>query len=394
VFAVSPLLSPPVSSVGTERTNSSPHALFSGALLKVASRCNLNCDYCYVYKHEDQSWRDQPHFIAEQNVSLFAERLNAYVLLHHLPEFSVTFHGGEPLLYGTGNLVRAAQTIRATVATSCNVEFSLQTNGTLLTDENLNEFEAAKISISLSLDGPRRANDLHRLDHSGKSSFQAVLSAVEKLKARTSDIFRGVIAVIDPQISPRELFEFFAPLVLPHLDLLLPDATHLHPPVGRNSRSDIYTEWVRTAFELWFREFSFLPIRWFDAILASRLGVPSPTDAMGFGAVSLIVIESDGSYTDHDVFKITSPDAPKLNRSLADTSFDEASRHSRILEHSFRLTMDGVANECKACPAVDACGGGSVMHRWHPLRGLDAPTVYCAEILASLKRLLVCCGNL
>ena len=29
-------------------------------LLKVHSRCNLACDYCYVYQHADQSWRTRP----------------------------------------------------------------------------------------------------------------------------------------------------------------------------------------------------------------------------------------------------------------------------------------------------------------------------------------------
>ncbi len=29
-------------------------------VLKIESRCNLNCDYCYVYNMGDESWRDQP----------------------------------------------------------------------------------------------------------------------------------------------------------------------------------------------------------------------------------------------------------------------------------------------------------------------------------------------
>ncbi|MGH8573602.1 MAG: FxsB family cyclophane-forming radical SAM/SPASM peptide maturase, partial [Gammaproteobacteria bacterium] len=29
-------------------------------VLKVYSRCNLACDYCYVYQMADQTWRDRP----------------------------------------------------------------------------------------------------------------------------------------------------------------------------------------------------------------------------------------------------------------------------------------------------------------------------------------------
>src|ERR1700691_3034472 len=87
---------------GTQRA-----APFTAALLKVASRCNLDCDYCYVYKHADQSWRDQPHFMSNATLEQFARRLREYLDLHNLPDFSITFHGGEPLLFGGERLAGA-----------------------------------------------------------------------------------------------------------------------------------------------------------------------------------------------------------------------------------------------------------------------------------------------
>ena len=35
-------------------------APFQQFIVKLHSRCNLSCDYCYVYHHVDQSWRDRP----------------------------------------------------------------------------------------------------------------------------------------------------------------------------------------------------------------------------------------------------------------------------------------------------------------------------------------------
>ena len=356
-----------------------PQIRFSSALIKVASRCNLNCDYCYVYQHADQSWRTQPRFVSEATVDAFARRLDEYVRLHGLTEFSVTFHGGEPLLIGAARLVNISERIRNLVASSCTLEFSVQTNATLLDETVVAKFEEAAILISLSLDGPRFANDRHRVDHSGRSSFDAVLAALALLKGRP--IFQGVIAVIDPFVKPCDLFTFFNDLALPRLDLLLPDATYERPPEGRAEDPDRYVRWLQEAFELWFREFSTIPIRWFDAILASRAGLPSPTDAMGLGSLSLIVVETDGSYTDHDVFKITRA-GPALGVTLSGTSFEELASHPSLLAHAHRLTLDGLAPECRSCPVVEACGGGSIMHRSHPERGLDAPTVYCRELLS------------
>jgi len=355
-----------------------PQIRFSSALLKVASRCNLNCDYCYVYQHADQSWRTQPAFMSDETVATFARRLDEYVRLRDVTEFSVTFHGGEPLLAGVERLVEIAARIRGAVTTSCSLEFSLQTNATLVDEDVVAKLERAGVLVSLSLDGPRSANDRHRLDHAGRTSFEAVVAALTLLKDRP--IFQGVIAVIDPLVSPRELFEFFAQLDLPRLDLLLPDATHERRPQGRDADPDLYYRWLQDAFELWFEEFSAIPIRWFDAVLASRAGIPSPTDAMGLGALSLVVIDTDGSFTDHDVFKITRP-GPSLGVRLSDVGFEELSAHPSLQAHAYRLTLEGLAEECRRCPVVEACGGGSVMHRWHPQRGLDAPTVYCRELI-------------
>jgi uncharacterized protein len=362
-----------------------PIACFGAALLKVASRCNLNCDYCYVYNHADQSWRTQPKLMDDQTVSQFGLRLDEYVADRDLDRFSVIFHGGEPLLYTAEGLVRLSEKVRSLVRRSCYLEFSLQTNGVLLTEQALDSLAQAGIFISLSLDGPRHIHDLHRLNHLNESTFEDTMEALRRLIAAGPDVFSGVIAVINPSVSPRELFEFFAPMALPRLDLLLPDATHAVPPPGRIEDESCYRRWLEEAFELWFQEYPGLPIRWFDAVLGSRLGVPSPTDVMGLGGVSLIVIETDGSYTDHDVFKIVGDSGPHLGASVFSAAFSDIAKTPKILEHGYRLTLDGLASECKTCPVVEACGGGCVMHRAHPERGLAAPTIYCEEMFGLIS---------
>ena len=75
-------------------------AIFSSFLVKVASRCNLDCDYCYVYHHADQSWRSMPKLLAQEHRVAFAERLAEYAAVGGLKRCAVIFHGGEPLLAG------------------------------------------------------------------------------------------------------------------------------------------------------------------------------------------------------------------------------------------------------------------------------------------------------
>ncbi|MGH3750034.1 MAG: hypothetical protein ACRDT8_21835, partial [Micromonosporaceae bacterium] len=42
--------------------------------LKFHGRCNLACDYCYMYEMADQSWRDKPVSMSRRTIDQFAFR--------------------------------------------------------------------------------------------------------------------------------------------------------------------------------------------------------------------------------------------------------------------------------------------------------------------------------
>lgn len=42
------------------------------ALIKVASRCNINCSYCYVYKMGGGGWADRPNQISYETTAAVA----------------------------------------------------------------------------------------------------------------------------------------------------------------------------------------------------------------------------------------------------------------------------------------------------------------------------------
>lgn len=352
-------------------------------LVKVASRCNLDCDYCYVYHHADQSWRDMPKLLSPENQTRFVQRLSDYARDKDLTRCAVVFHGGEPLLAGAENLASFARQIRA--ATTAKVDIGLQTNGLLLDQATLDILEQAEIAVSLSLDGPKQANDKHRKSRRGRSSFDKVEAALELLKKRPK-VFAGVIAVIDPTTSAAELFAFFDGHAPPKLDFLLPDAHHLRQPPGRDEDPAIYTRWLTEAFDLWLDHYPHLPVRTFESLLDAISGLPSSTDAFGFGDVSLISIETDGSFHDLDVLKITGNGATRLCGTLADTSIAEVSASEALSAHQSHLRRDGLCPECQSCGVVTVCGGGSLPHRFGE-NGFKNPTVYCTEMKALISHI-------
>lgn len=349
-------------------------------LVKVASRCNLACDYCYVYAHADQSWADQPAVMSDATMRSIADRIGEYAEAEAIDQLLVIFHGGEPLIAGAERLASVTGLIRQAMPPGATVDFSLQTNGLLVDEAALDTLWAKRIGVSLSLDGPRHANDAHRLTSRGQSSFDVTMAALEALERRW-DQFSGVIAVIDPAVDPEELLAFFSKRRIPQLDLLLPDAHHMRCPPGRDVDAGLYERWVLKAFDVWFERYPELPVRTFDALLGAIAGLPGGTDAFGTGDVSLITIETDGTYHDLDVLKITKEGATALGGCVEDTPISTVARSAGLEAHRKLLRSDGLSALCRSCPEVAVCGGGSVPHRFDG-EGFDNPTVYCREMLS------------
>lgn len=358
-------------------------ARITSFLVKVASRCNLDCDYCYIYHHADQSWRKMPRVLAEEHQSAFATSLAEYVKAESLKRVAVIFHGGEPLLIGHRALVNFAQRLRVAVGSEVEIDIGLQTNGLVLTDEALDAFEAEQIAVSLSMDGPREAHDLHRNTRKGRSSFDRVEAALERLKRRPA-IFSGVIAVIDPTVHPEVLLEYFASHGVPKIDFLLPDSHHDRPPPGRGTDPVLYERWLIEAFDIWLDKYPQLQARTFEALLDVVSGLPSGTDAFGFGDVSLISLETDGTWHDLDVLKVAGEGATRLVGTVADTPIAAVAASDAIAAHRRILAKEGLCETCKSCDVVEICGGGSVPHRFAK-GSFDNPTVYCGEMKALVR---------
>lgn len=253
--------------------------------LRVSARCNLNCKYCYVFKHSDKSWRNLPPSISKKNVFLFAKRLRDYIQEVDLKDIYIIFHGGEPLLIGRPTLIEFADILSANLRDLVNVEFSLQTNGVLLSDSFLKEAAERDIRISLSIDGPKSVHDKNRIMNNGKGSFDSVMRGIEKLQ-KYPRLFQGVIGVIDPLSDPEELFSFYKTTNLFNIDLLLPDANYNRPPICREMFPNIYMKWLIKAFDIWFDSYQFLSFKTYENILARLLGIDASSDFFGFGELN------------------------------------------------------------------------------------------------------------
>lgn len=367
---------------------------FRQFVLKVATRCDLACDHCYVYEAADTSWRHKPRFMTEEIVRRTAERIAEHATAHRLPAVALVLHGGEPLLLGPTRMRATLTTLRDVIESAgCAVDLRIHTNGVRLTDEYCDLFREHRVRVGVSLDGDRAATDRHRRFASGASSHMQALRAVSLLRDDYPDIYAGVLCTIDIRNDPVAVYKAVRDARPPRADFLLPHATHSDPPVRANPEQAEYADWMLAVFDQWNAESRPFPVRSFTSVLDAFRGLPSGTESLGLDPVDLVVVEADGTLEQTDSLKATYDGAPATGFTVAEHSFDEASVHP-----GFEARRHGLADLCKTCrrcPVVAVCGGGLRTHRYStpspttppapPPDPFDNPSVYCRD----LKELII-----
>ena len=272
-------------------------------LLKVASRCNIDCAYCYVYRLGDSGWSRQPKQMSRETCAVVAHELRDLAFAGG-QQFAVVLHGGEPLLLGEKGLGYVIATLRRTLPDACAI--SIQTNGTLITSDILDLCAANSVTISLSLDGPRHIHDRNRVGFDDRGTFDRVMEGLACLRAHPAGrrLFTGVLAVVDPTSDPNEVYSFFKDLDPPSLDFIYRDGNHSRLPPGKASlETTEYGRWMAGLFEAYVTDDQPIQIRILDDMVKLVLGGSGTKEGIGLTDYGVLVIDSDGSITKNDTLK-------------------------------------------------------------------------------------------
>ncbi|MFJ3798211.1 FxsB family cyclophane-forming radical SAM/SPASM peptide maturase [Streptomyces sp. NPDC090088] len=372
---------------------------FRQFLLKIHSRCNLACDYCYVYESVDQSWRDRPRAMAPGTVRRTAALIAEHARRNGLTEVHVVLHGGEPLLVGAARLDAMLRQLTDALRGVAELRLTLQTNGLRLVEDPalLPVLARHGVRVGVSLDGTAATHDRHRRRPDGRGSHTDVARALRLLAdGRYRALYAGVLCTVDLAADPVETYEALLEFAPPQLNLLLPHGTWDSPPPGLADRTGPprtapgtvpeepvpYARWLCAVFDRWYdaprRETG---IRLFEEILALLLGGSARSETVGLTPVDLVVVETDGTIEQADSLKVTYPGAPGTGLDVFRHTFADAARHE-----AFRARQRGLAGlgpVCTACPRATVCGGGLYAHRYHPgstPTPFAAPSVYCRDL--------------
>jgi uncharacterized protein len=352
---------------------------FREFILKIHSRCNLSCDYCYMYEMADQGWRRQPRRMAKPTIDWVAKRIAEHARAKLLERIDVTLHGGEPLLAGVDHLRYAIATIRDACAPDVEAHFNVQTNGVLLDPLFLELFREHDVRVGVSLDGNEEGHDLHRRFANGNGSFQAVRAGLHRLRAEPyRHLFSGLLSTVELRNDPVRTYEAMAEFAPPVINFLLPHGNWDTPPPGRPpDLSTPYGDWLVKAFDRWY-ESGETRVRLFDEIIMLLFGRPSTGEAVGLSPVAIVVVETNGEIELADSLKSAYEGAAGTTLHVSRDPFETALMLPSIAARQIR--QRALAEECQACDLHPVCGAGHYTHRYRRGSGFRNPSVYCRDL--------------
>lgn len=351
-------------------------------VLKIHSRCNLRCDYCYMYQAADQSWRHQPRTMSSRTLDLTAARIAEHVAAHDLDSIEIVLHGGEPLLAGPDLIAAVVNKVRTAVGGDARVSASVQTNGSRLTPDFLPVLAQLEVGIGISLDGTSDLHDLHRRWPDGRGSYAAVAAALDRLiTSPYRRLFTGLLCTIDLRNEPLATYEGLLQFSPPLIDFLLPHGNWSAPPPQRNPEDPAspYADWLITIFDRWYgAPVKETGVRLFEEIINLLLGGASRSEDVGISPTGVMVVEANGAIEQSDMLKTAYHGAATTRMHVAADSFDAALLTPGIVAR--QLGFQGLSASCQTCPIGRICGGGLYPHRYLRGAGFANPSVYCTDL--------------
>lgn len=166
------------------------------AVINVTDSCNNKCPYCFA--------SDNTNFMSFETAVATVEYLKTNCKENQVP--TIVFFGGEPLLC----FESVIKPLVEKYGESCN--WSITTNGTLLTEKIIDFFSEHNVGVLLSMDGIKEVQDVARPMKNGGSSFDAIMENIHYLlmKLPETTVRATVTSISAPHIF--ESFLFFESL--------------------------------------------------------------------------------------------------------------------------------------------------------------------------------------
>lgn len=345
----------------------------------IGPACNLRCEYCFYLEKEALFHAGGPHRMPDKVLGAFIAK---YIASQPTPVVEFVWQGGEPTLLGIDFFRRVVE-LQKPFAKDKRIANSLQTNGTLLTDEWCRFLKRHHFMVGISLDGPKEIHDRYRKDRKGRGTFEQVMRGLKLLQKHRVDY--NVLACLarDTATGPLAVYRFlkeagvefiqFTPIVErtagpqgagQGLRLAAPAVLTCREGQGEvtpwSVEPEAWGDFLIAVFEEWVRnDVGKVFVMNFEWALNAWIGNPSPVCVHAKQCGRALVIEHNGDVyaCDHCVY----PEY-RLGNILSD---DLAGMVRESLESGFGVSKEtALPGQCRDCEVLAACRGGCPKHRF------------------------------
>lgn len=350
------------------------------AILKVASRCNLNCSYCYVYNMADSTWKIRPPLMSNAVFEATLERICEQCRATGQDEFCIAFHGGEPCLIGPATFDAWCGRARAVLGSIVRLSLVMQTNGTLLDFAWIRLLQKHRVSIGISMDGPKEIHDAVRIDHREQGSYERVERGLRLLQE--GQVPFGVGCVIPLGTAPLAVHHHFLELRCNQITYLMPHFTHdTIAPIRQLYGPTPCADFLIPIFDDWWFE-STMEVQIDDLKDVARviMGGKSHSEAIGNDPPRYVFIEPDGEMEGLDNLRACRDGLSRIKLNVFQSDFCDLLQTKTMHAQAIFEGMP-LAQACRSCIEGRTCRGGYLPHRYSSTRGFDNPSVWCADLL-------------
>ena len=338
----------------------------------VGSVCNLSCDYCYYLEKSKLYKEAKNHVMSEELLEKF---IDEYINSQTMPQVLFTWHGGEPLMRPVSFYKKAVE-LQKKYARGRTIDNSIQTNGTLITDEWCRFFKENNFLVGVSIDGPQEFHDEYRKNRQGQPSFAKVMKGIELLKKHGVE-YNAMAVVNDFNADyPLDFYHFFKEIDCHYIQFTpiverisqRADGLSLSSPI-QNEKAELtdfsvspeqWGNFLCAIFDEWVREdVGNYYIQLFDSTLANWIGEQPGVCSMAKNCGHAGVMEYNGDVysCDHFVFpeyklgNLYSNTLVEMMYSDKQTKFGEAKSKT-------------LPTQCKECEFLFACNGECPKNRF------------------------------
>lgn len=267
------------------------------------------------------------------------------------------FQGGEPMLTGLDFYNHAIDFQKKYNINKVKIINTIQSNGTLVTEEWADFFAKNNFLVGLSVDGYRDIHNFMRVDNKNGETFTSCMNAVSIFNKHRVEY--NILTVITNQLAkhPDKVYRFYKKNNFRFIQFI-PCLDGLYEEPGQNFyslKSDTYGRFLIRIFDLWYEDYinnNYFSIRSFNDYVNILMGNRPESCAMQGFCESYPVIEADGSVYPCDFYVIDEYELGNIkNSSFQDMLSSDVSK-------KFTSLSKQPASECPECEYMYICKGG------------------------------------